>query len=237
MVRHCATRLCLLGCGACCARKALNNPFLFGRGIARYLPLDWEPGRCMECAWQFHPDLGAEDRQPVFRRELGSVFLDGSCLLGSNFKYARAVWAVVQMTPDGHRATSFQGLVPRGGAQTAVVAEHLSWFMVVDNSVGPITFVADCQAVVNASAVDPRVAGRADKVQGGYWREVRRLKLLEVLSVTAKVKTQRCAPAGVGSTGWPQRPSRASLVSWKRGSRSVSQRSSGMGQSGRLPCQ
>ena len=85
------------------------------------------------------------DRAAVFR---GSVFTDGSAVVGAAPELSRAAWAVA-VVADGVVTAVAAAPVYRPLPQTSQAAEWCALVAAAQALTGPATIYADCQAVVD----------------------------------------------------------------------------------------
>ena len=123
----------------------------------------------------------------------GMIYCDGSVKFPSNLLIAAGGWACVQLDPHGGLLKALVGVLPGFIAQTAVNSEHCAILyaasFIKDND--QCILGVDCAAVVAGWANGYKRSAGANKIQGGFWREIQRQgnwpKIKDIMKIKAHV--------------------------------------------------
>eukprot|EP00973_Karenia_brevis_P038002 5239915-Karenia_brevis.AAC.1 len=121
----------------------------------------------------------------------GPVYIDGSCLHPSHPWLAAAGWACVQVDGEGNLVKARYGCVPAGFQQSAVNAEHTAMVYAACNVSGSTSLICDCSAVVDGWKMGYKRASHHDRIQAGFWREVKMAGAMGNIAAIVKIKAHR----------------------------------------------
>eukprot|EP00973_Karenia_brevis_P059214 8244829-Karenia_brevis.AAC.1 len=152
-------------------------------------------GCCIGQGTLSHLDAPCEEHQITsgssFEADLGPVFVDGSCSLGTSTQFAHAAWAAVQIDARGNILRSIAGNLDKAWPQNAINAEHMAWVKGAMWANAPVEVVADCQSVIDHWQAGDKGAGRHNDPQAGFWRTAEVLQLRDKVTATTKTKAHK----------------------------------------------
>ena len=139
--------------------------------------------------------------EPFFLEKFGPVYVDGS-VVDPTSPLARAAFAALQIY-QGKVVRAVIGTVSPDLPQTSDVAEHLAIVMVSELAAAggeevKHVIISDCASAVRSFTVGGRVADHHASPHAGFWRDVKRQCIKEVIKVKAHLTRDQAEARGEG---------------------------------------